>query len=157
VKRIVSVLTMLLITLISFAQKNQTDSIEITIMVPENINAYIDSVGKYFNNGNGSFKSWPFIKKQIRIPYTTKKMRASAEVAAGVIPPSGGPAKARVVYFKLKNKIAYVLLDIDVDGWAGVSNSIFKIHPLIEQTLLQFSQIHKVIFEEAPGENMFKR
>ena len=89
------------------------DSIFISIMVPENIHNYADTMTRYVNDGGvDPSVSWPFIKRQIRI--------------------------------------AYVLLDIDLDGWAGVSYTILKIHPLIEKTLRQFPQIDTVIFKKYP-------
>lgn len=122
----------------------QSDSILITIMVPRDIGSYIDSMTDFIIYGGGApSNEWPFIKKQIRVPYTTDIVRESAEAAAEMIPTAGGPEHASIAYFKLENKIAYVLLDIDIDGWVGVSYSISIIHPLIERHCFNFPRLIK--------------
>jgi len=132
----------------------QTDSVSIRIMAPKHIARYIDTMTAFINNGGvDPSEAWKFIKKHIRISYTSDIIKASAEAAAEFIPTAGGPEHASIAYLKLKDKIAYVLLDIDIDGWAGVSYSIALIHPLVEKTLLRFRKINKVIFDKCPGDN----
>jgi hypothetical protein len=139
---------------LSSGQKN---TIEVTIMVPKdenNYDNYKQAIYKYTDgNGKDPSKTWIFVKKQVIVPYTADVVKASAEAAAGEIPTSGGPDKASIAYLKIKDGTAYVLLDIDEDGWAGVSYTIGYIHPLVEKTLLQFPEIKKVVFNFAPGDN----
>ena len=124
--------------------------IQVTIMVPENESAYADAViGSNFIIDNPAYK-WPFKKKTMNVPYSADIIRASAEAAAEEIPTKGGPAHATINYLKVENNIAYVLLNIDEDGWAGVSYSKALIHPLVEKTLMQFPQIKKIIWDNAP-------
>lgn len=127
---------------------------KVTIFVPSDVPAYEKAMNAYVSNGGQDpSRTWPFIKKTLVVAYTNDLIRASAEAAAGELIPYGGPAKASIAYFKLQNSTAFTLLDIDLDGWAGVSFSLAKIHPLVEKTLLQFSQIKNVVFHYAPGDD----
>lgn len=127
---------------------------ELTILVPDNLDAYRNAMNEYTSNGGENpSKNWPFIKKVITVPFTTDTVKASAEAAAEQISTHGGPTHASIAYLKIKDSMAYVLLDIDLDGWAGVSFSTNQIHPLVEKTLLQFSQIQNVKFGFAPGDS----
>ena len=131
--------------------QNQT----ITILVPENLPGYISAMNEYVSmGGTNPALTWKFVAKQIGATSTADIVRASAEVAAEQIGTGGGPAHASVAYLKIQNGIAYVVLNIDIDGWAGVSFAIAKIHPLVEKTLLQFSQIKSVTFGFAPGDSI---
>ena len=124
--------------------------IDISILVPENIDAYNKAMTNYLQEGGKNpLDKWLFVKKILSIPYTTDIIRASADAAAGELITQ---TKASVSYFKIQGDTAYVLLNIDLDGWAGVSVSIGRIHPLVEKTLLQFPQIKKVVFGFAPGD-----
>ena len=123
----------------------------ITIMIPENENIYKEKMTQFAQEGGEDpLKTIKFIEKKINIPYASDIIKASAQAAAEEIAPSGGPAKASIAYFKVQNGVAYALLDIDLDGWAGVSVSLAVIHPLVEKTLLQFSEINRVVFDYAP-------
>ncbi len=126
----------------------------ITILVPKDTDAYEKAMTAYVSDGGQDpSKNWPFVQKILDIPYADNVMRASAEAAAEQLIPHGGPAQASIAYFKVEGATAYVLLNIDLDGWAGVSFSLAKIHPLVEKTLLQFSQIKQVSFHFAPGDS----
>jgi hypothetical protein len=93
----------------------------------------------------------PFVKKHIVVPYSTDLLRASADAASREAGPTQmGPAT--IVYLKVENDTAYALLNIDTDGWAGVSFSRAYCHPIVEKTLLQFKDIKQVVWDEAPGE-----
>jgi len=125
----------------------------ITILVPENYNSYKQKMTEYVQTGGEDpLLTTKFVKKELTIPYTNDLIRASAQAAAEEIAPNGGPAKASVAYLKIANGTAYVLLDIDLDGWAGVSVSLAIIHPLVEKTLVQFPEINNVIFDYATGD-----
>jgi hypothetical protein len=93
----------------------------------------------------------PFVKKPVVVPYSTDLVRASADAAAKEIGLTQmGPA--RIVYLKMEHGTAYVLLNIDCDGWAGVSFSRAYSHPIVEKTLLQYKKIKRVVWNRAPGE-----
>lgn len=125
----------------------------ITILVPENYDLYEQNMTEFVQvGGEDPLVATKFVEKKLTIPYTDDPIKASAQAAAEEIAPSGGPTKASVAYFKIENDTAYVLLDIDLDGWAGVSVSRAIIHPLIEKTLMQFPEITKAIFDYAPGD-----
>ena len=127
---------------------------DVAILVPTDITAYEKAMTTYLQDGGKNpLDSWLFVKKIVSVPYTTDIIKASANAAAGEIPTQ---AKVVVDYFKVQGDTAYVLLNIDLDGWAGVSVSIGTIHPLVEKTLLQFSQIKNVVFGFAPGDKSSK-
>ncbi len=128
----------------------------LTILVPKSIEEYEKAMTECVQTGKGSdpAETMLFIKKQVTVQKPIDDIvKASAEAAAGVITTGGGPSQASVVYLKIKNKTAYILLNIDVDGWAGVSVSLAKIHPIVEKTLLEFPEVDKVVFGVAPGDN----
>jgi outer membrane murein-binding lipoprotein Lpp len=131
-----------------------SSTMAISIMAPEDEQGYITKMNEFYQEQNGvdPSKTWPFMKKELQVPFSSDPIMASAQAAAGEIPPRGGPAKATVAYLKIQNNTAYAELDIDLDGWAGVSYSIAVIHPLVEKTLLQFSGINNVVFGYAPGD-----
>lgn len=141
---------------LAITPEKEGDRTTLTIIVPNNIKEYETAMTGYVQTGKGSdpVEIIPFIKKQVTVQEPIDDaVRASAEAAAGVITPGGGPSHASVVYLKVKNKTAYILFDIDVDGWAGVSVSLAKIHPIVTKTLLEFPEISKVVFDFAPGDN----
>jgi hypothetical protein len=126
-----------------------------TIMVPGNVDYYERAMTEFWaGGGSNPAATWPFVKKTVQIVSSGDIVRDSAEAAAEQIPTLGGPAHATIAYLKVKNGTAYVFLDIDLDGWAGVSRSLAIIHPLVERTLLQFPQIKRVTFGFAPGDNL---
>lgn len=65
------------------------------------------------------------------------------------IPTQGGEAGANLDYFEIIDGTAYVVMHMQVNSWAGVSISLTKIKPIVEQTLLQFSDIKAVKFDYA--------
>ena len=99
----------------------------------------------------------PFVKKQVVVPYSRNLLRASADGAAREAGPTQmGPAT--IVYWKMKDGTAFYLLNIDRDGWAGVSFTRAYCHLIIEKTLLQqFKTVKRVVWNEAPGESPSKR
>jgi len=125
----------------------------LTIMVPEDIREYEVAMTKYVQTGEGEnpAKTLPFVQKKVAIRSVADVMRASANAAAAEIKIGSGHEYAKVEYIEVKNRTAYVVLNIDKDGWTGVSVSIAKIHPLVEKTLLEYKQIERVVFDYAPG------
>jgi len=127
----------------------------LTIMAPENPEEYRQAMTEFAQEGGDDpAKTWVFNKKEITVPYTDDPIKASANAAAQEFPTGGGPSKTEVIYLKIINGTAYVLMNIDIDGWAGVSVSLAIIHPVVEKTLLEFPEINKVIFDFAPGDSL---
>src|SRR5439155_13948084 len=94
----------------------------------------------------------PFVKRRVVVPYSRDLLRASADAAAREVGPTQmGPAT--VVYWKIEDGTAFVLLNVDTDGWAGVSFTRAYSHGFVEKTLLQFKNIKRVVWDEAPGEH----
>lgn len=64
--------------------------------------------------------------------------------------PSAGPPQVELTAFTLVNGTAYVSLNYDQDGWAGVSIYDGQVSPIIEKTLLQFPSVKRVVRGLAP-------
>lgn len=135
-------------------QHKVTDSMTITIVVPEDLEAYHKLDWDYYFETLDSLHSIEFIKKDIVTKRQEDKIKASADEAAKYIHPLHGPKYASIIYFKVYEKTAYCLLDISCDGYMRVSYDLRKIEPLIEKTLLQFIEIENVVFSDvAPGDD----
>ena len=117
---------------------------KVTFLAPDDSKAYTEYMLAPLNAEKQGPKTWSYIKKTVCVPYTTDIIKASAQAAVGE------SIASKIIYFKIENGTAYILLEMDVDGWAGVSFTIATTHPIIEQTLLQFPQIKKVVFDHAP-------
>jgi len=121
---------------------------EVTVYVPADPHAYGEMI-----TGEQDFQraaAMPFVKKRLIVQRSSDLPRATADAAAKEAGPTQmGPAT--VVYFSIKDGTAFVLLNIDRDGWAGVSFTRACCHPIVEKTLLQFKWITRVIWDEAPG------
>ncbi len=125
----------------------------VTIMVPNDLQAYKKAMTEFIqvSGGVNPSKTWPFVVRTVTVSATTDVVRTTAEAAAEYIPTQAGTSSL-VVYFKVMNGTAYVLLNMDIDGWAGVSAAIAQVHPIVEKTLLQFPQIKEVQFQPAQGD-----
>jgi hypothetical protein len=139
---------------IIFCPKNTDKTVtNLSIKVPDNMDAYNAAMNAYIFDGEPNPAStWPFVDKIIVATATTDVIRASAQLAADQLETQGGRIASHIEYFKIVDGVAYVVLEMQRDGWAGVSVSIAKIQPLVEKTLLQFSNITSVKFHEAPGD-----
>ena len=122
---------------------------EVTVVVPVDPQAYGEMI-----TGEQDFQraaAMPFVKKHVVVPYSRDLLRASADAAAREAGPTQmGPAT--IVYWKIEDGTAFVLLNIDTDGWAGVSFTRAYCHPILEKTMLRFKNIKRVVWDEAPGE-----
>lgn len=127
----------------------------VTIMVPENLSAYDTAMNKFiFDGGPSPLESLPFVKLEVPVAPTTDVVKASASASASYIKTQGGDMASKVEYFRIVDDTAYVVLGMQLNGWAGVSITFAKIKPLVEKTLLQFPEIKNVKFEVAPGDSM---
>lgn len=134
-------------------RKNSSEGSKLVIMIPENIEEYKQRMTEHMQAGGPDpLKDTRFIEKKIPISSVNNLLEQSANEAAAQIGTGGGPEKARVVYFKKIDRKVYILLNIDLNGWAGVSVAIAEIHPLVEKTLLHNKEVEKVIFDYAPGD-----
>ncbi len=124
---------------------------EVSVFVPADPQAYGEMI-----TGEQDFQraeAMPFIEKHVVVPYSRYLLRASADAAVRELGPSQmGPTT--IVYWKIENGTAFVLLNIDTDGWAGVGFALAHDHPIVEKTLLQFKNIKRVVWDEAPGEHI---
>ena len=124
-------------------------TMQVTVLIPAHVQQYNEMI-----TGEQDFERaahLPFVKEQVVVPYSTDLIRASADAAAKELGSSqAGPTT--IIYLKTENDTAYVLLNIDRDGWAGVSYTWARCHPVVEKTLLQFKDIRRVVWSEAPGE-----
>ncbi len=127
---------------------------EVTIQVPENINLYSSEMNKYLFDGKPDpSKTWKFIPKKVMVNATTDIIKSSAQAAAEQIDSQGGIPSAEVVYLKIIDKTAYIVLAMDIDGWLTVYVTRAKVKPFVEHTLLQFPEVGSVVFGVAPGDN----
>lgn len=137
---------------------NTTTSIEavpetstLTILIPENIEDYRAKMTEFAQaGGENPIKSIVFIKKEMTVPYDTDVVQKTVEEAANTVyKAGGGPAKITVDYLQIKDGVAYVQLNIDTNGWAGVSVTQAIVRPIVAKNLGQFSNITKITFGQA--------
>ena len=121
-------------------------TMEVTVFVQADVQKYKELIN---DTDFEAAAELPFVKKKVVVPYSTDVIRASADAAAKEMPTRGGPT---IIYLKIEKGTAYVRLNIDRDGWAGVGFSLARSHPVIEKTLFQFKNIERVVWDEAPGE-----
>jgi hypothetical protein len=92
-----------------------------------------------------------FIQKEIQVAAPVDIFPASARAAAEAIYPSsssaGGPRVDSVVYFRIQDSTAYILMGMNVEPWAGVSVALSIVRPVVEKTLLQYPQIRQVVWD----------
>jgi len=88
----------------------------------------------------------------ISLSDTLEIIRTSCEAAAKTISPFENDTYAKVTYFKIVNKTAFVLLDVHQNGWSGAWDFKRKIEPIIEKSIIKFQQIDNVQFDYAPGD-----
>lgn len=128
---------------------SQVRTMEVTVFVPADPQAYGEMI-----TGQQDFQraaAMPFLTKHAVVPYSRDLLRASADAAAREAGPTQ-MGQTTIVYLKIDHGTAYILLNIDRDGWAGVGFSRAYCHPIIEKTLLQFKKIKRVVWDVAPGE-----
>ena len=132
----------------------QVRTMEVTVLFPADEQKYNEMI-----TGEQDFKraaELPFVKRKVVVPYSTDLIRASADAASKELGPSqAGPTT--ISHLKIENGTAYVLLNIDRDGWAGVSFCWARCHPVVEKTLLRFKNIKRVVWDEAPGDKRLYR
>lgn len=120
-------------------------------VVPQDLADYVKQMDEYTSTGgkNPSL-TWVYTTQDVSVPEGSSTPAYAAEVSANQIKTGGGPGRVTVTHFRVMDNTAYVLLNIDEDGWAGVSFAINKIHPLVERTILLDLSIKKVVFGLPP-------
>ncbi len=123
----------------------------VVLVVPENVESYSQKMTEFVQMGGvDPLPSTPFVKKEARIKNYDQRFQEAVNLVTQEIPLFGGTRYATVATFGLREKTAYIQLDIDIDGWAGVSVAIAKIHPLVERTLREFPEIDQIVFGPVP-------
>ena len=127
----------------------------VTIMVPSDLAAFRKAAVAHVQvGGPDPLPSTTFVPvKAIPNTVVADFRQNAAEAAAEYIQTQAGTSSL-VVYFKVVNGTAYIILNMDIDGWAGVSAAIAQVHPIVEKTLLAKSGITAVKFGPAPGDTI---
>jgi hypothetical protein len=127
----------------------------VTIMVPADLNAFTKAAVAHVQvGGPDPVPTTSFVAKTVTPNnIVADPLQNVAEAAAEYIPTQAGTSSL-IVYFKVVNGTAYVLLNMDIDGWAGVSAAIAQVHPIVEKTLLSLPGITAVKFGPAPGDTI---
>jgi hypothetical protein len=129
----------------------------LALVVPKNFSQYLNEESDWANTHDPSSHftpASPFMTQRLTVLRVTDAIFASAEAAAeNPFLPTQAPI--RIFNFAIQNGTAYVDLNLNEEGygWAGVSNTIARVEPLIEKDLLQFPGIHAVAFSWPPPRN----
>lgn len=122
---------------------------KVTFMVPRDVEEY-DRVMNDFLFGPGGQSpadDYEFVEKEVEVEisnYDLMHLAVSEATAVGLL--GSGPERGVVKYLEVERGTAYVVLDIDEDGWSGSSIAIGKIQPLVERTLKRFDEVDEVVF-----------
>jgi len=151
---LIAMMAIVCITLYSCGERQVAShgTATLTIMVPENDSLYREQMVRYAQvGGEDPLPTVQFIQKEIQVAAPVDTVPASAHAAAEAIyPPSssaGGPRVDSVVYFRIQDSTAYILLGMNVEPWAGVSAALAIVRPVVEKTMLQYPQIRKVVWD----------
>ena len=130
----------------------------VNYFVPKDITKYMSAEELYSQDKQGTDPALTvaYDKDTTTTASTEDPMRTAVQAALSILPAGGGPPHANVVYLKVDGISAYVMLDIDFNGWAGVSAVEAALHPVITKNLMQFSAIKYVVFGPAPGDTREK-
>lgn len=94
----------------------------------------------------------PFIQERLTVLHVNDLVYASAEAAAEKAS-ALSQAPVHILHFAVQGGTAHVDLSLNdlQDHWAGFSITLAKVEALIEQDLLQFPNIHTVVFGWPPA------
>ena len=118
----------------------------VTIIIPADIETYKTAMTEYSQVGGeiNPAETTEFITQEIASS-SEDKIKASAIISAQIIKDD-----ATIEYFEIKENTAYLLLNLHLDGYAGVSTHLAQIEPVITLTLLNWTGIDNVVFDYAP-------
>ena len=124
--------------------KNQKGN-TVSIIVPKDYKKYNQLMTAYAQTGGSNpLESIEFTNKKVVVPSSEDLLHS---VVNAVVKDAKVAHGGNVNYLKVKDRTVYILLDMDVDGWAGVSVEKARIHPLIEKSLLNLPSVDKVEFK----------
>jgi hypothetical protein len=134
----------------------QPQATEVNYFVPKDIAEYMRIEEAYTAVGKETDPAYTvvYVMHATSTKSTEDSRRTAVQAALNLLPAGGGPPHANVAYFKIVGTTAYVLLDVDFDGWAGVSIYETAAHPVITYNLLMNSGISSVVFGPAPDDTM---
>ncbi len=119
----------------------------VTVYMPEDLDNYEKLMDRYyFEGGNNPLSKIKFYPYHVIVPDTSDIYRLTALAAYREYPPFGNKRNAQIVYFERVRDTVYILTNADVDGWAGVSNYLVKVRPIIERSLLHLRGVKAVIW-----------
>ncbi|BAJ03717.1 hypothetical protein [Shewanella violacea] len=128
------------------SQKDSVDVSPINMILPQDMEGYDLQMVEFIQvGGDDPFNSTKMIETPLKQDVTARQL---AQTLAQLISPY--KMAGEVKYYELKDGTAYVVFEMDEDGWAGVSVTIGKIRPLVELNLLQYPEIDKVKFGRLP-------
>lgn len=137
-----------------FPTQQEKSERTIQIVVPQDIDSYRKAVTEFVQvGGEDPLATWKFETKEITIKNSQDFIKSTAEEAAKTISIHGNQ-NPQIVYFVRKTNTLYLELDIQRDGWAGVSTVLAAVEPIIEKSLLRIPGIDIVIFGTAPNETL---
>lgn len=124
----------------------KNDKMTITILVPENIDDYMQAIRKYVN-GDSKINpaiTWQLTKQQVTVPYSNDIIQATIRAAVDKLLTSTGLSNSSFVVGGLnidkENRKAHVHI-FHEEALASAA-----VRPIIEKNLLQFPEIEKVEF-----------
>ncbi len=114
----------------------------VTVFMPQNLREYENLMDKYyFEGGANPLEKIKFYPSKVLMPDTADIYRLTAIAAYRQYPPFGNKNNAQIAYFKKVQDTIYILTNADVDGWAGVTNYLQKVHPIITKSLLALPDV----------------
>lgn len=115
------------------SQKDAVDVSSIHMILPQDMELYEERMVEFVQvGGEDPLDKTKMVETSIDQDVTARQL---AQTVAQLISPY--KMAGEVKYYEVKDGTAYVILEMDEDGWAGVSVTIGKIRPLVELNLLQ--------------------
>lgn len=125
----------------------------VTYLVPKDIGEYVNTELAYLNGPKGGADPAlraVYVEKATAVVPGQVNMWTAVQAAVASIPTGGGPEHANVVYLKKVESTVYIMLDVDSDGWAGVSFFLGEIRPVMIKNIIQDPSVENVFFGKAP-------
>ncbi len=120
-----------------------------SVMIPANVEQYRQAMTNFAQNGGQDpFYNLPFVVKTVP-ENIAHNIEAKTQFAIDQVIDPAHLAAGKITQFSIQNHIAYVQLEMDTNGWAGVSSTIAMIHPLVTKNLLAYPTIHHVVWSAA--------
>lgn len=124
----------------------------ISLVVPKDYNQFYTEAGNVMPNDVFTPMS-PFIQESLSVMHVNDVVWTSAEAAAekaSVV----SKVPVRIINFAVRDGTGYVDLNLNdpelVGAWAGISFAVAVVETLVEKDLIQFPEIHNVVFSWPP-------